>query len=278
MEPDDLRPTPPGNVVQGATDGRDSLLPASIYPAERGAVLRVEEPLRCWGDRWTTLALLYPRLCWVMDAPTACPHVAPQVWTNVEGNCTSPAVLLHYVYASRPAPFHSAGARRPRPNSTYREHSPHANRRLLSPRRLHPGYRRRGLAVGQERQQGRDPLPARTQRLPAHRARPGRRPQPRDRRGERRDLQPALRRHQPHQGEHGLRGGDPARPALAGYRLGGESVLCVGLLRDPLRIRCPADRGGEGLRVRPESGGDQGVQRHPDRAGQGESLPRPLGG
>ena len=46
MEADDLRSTPPGNVVQGGADGRDGLLPASIYPAEGGAVLRVEEP-RC---------------------------------------------------------------------------------------------------------------------------------------------------------------------------------------------------------------------------------------
>ena len=46
MEADDLRPTPPGNVVQGGTDGRDGLLPASIYATEGGAALRVEEP-RC---------------------------------------------------------------------------------------------------------------------------------------------------------------------------------------------------------------------------------------
>ena len=63
-------------------------------------------------------------------------------------------------------------------------------------------------------------LPARAQRLPAHRPRQVHLPQLRHRAGVRRAHAPALRRHQPHQGGAGVRRRHQGRRALAGLRLG----------------------------------------------------------
>ncbi len=85
---------------------------------------------------------------------------------------------------------------------------------------LHQGRGAGGLPDRPLLPAGGDPLPARAQRLPAHRARQGHLPRLRPRRGAGRPLPPALRRHQPHQGEPGVRRRHHARRPLARLRLG----------------------------------------------------------
>ena len=61
-------------------------------------------------------------------------------------------------------------------------------------------------------------------------------------------LQPALRRHQSHQGKRGVRRVDHGGRALAGLRLGPAPLLRLRLLRAALRVGRKTDRGGQGVR------------------------------
>ena len=94
-------------------------------------------------------------------------------------------------------------------------------------------------------------FPARAQRLPAHRPRQVDLPELRHRPGVRRQVQPALRRHQPQQGRRRVRRVDHGGRPLAGLRLGRPPVLRLRLLRAALRVGRAADQGGQGLRLRP---------------------------
>src|SRR3989304_2234481 len=89
-------------------------------------------------------------------------------------------------------------------------------------------------------------LPPRAERLPPHRSRQIDLPELRHRKGFRRGLPSAVRRHEPGDRGHEVRRGDHARRAGAGVRLGGKSVFRLGLLRATLRIRGPAHSGREG--------------------------------
>ena len=118
-------------------------------------------------------------------------------------------------------------------------------------------------------------LPARAQRLPAHRPRQVHLPQLRHRGRVRRALQPALRRHQPSQGGAGVHRLDPGGRPLARVRLGREPVPRVGLLRDPVRVgRAPHPR-GQRVRRRPLGRRDPRDARHADRAGRELAVSRP---
>ena len=142
---------------------------------------------------------------------------------------------------------------------------------------LHRGDHRRGPSrAGKLRRPRAHALPARAQRLPAHRPRQVDLPQLRHRRGVRRPVQPALRRHQPDQGGGGVRRVDQRGRPLARLRLGRPAVLRLGLLRAALRVGRAADPQGQGLRLRPDRRRDPRVPRHADRARPGQPVPRPL--
>ena len=83
---------------------------------------------------------------------------------------------------------------------------------------------------------GRHALPSRAQRLPPHRPRQVDLPELRHRRGVRRPLPPALRRHEPGQGGAGVHRLHRDRRALARLRLGRAPLLRLGLLRAALRV------------------------------------------
>ena len=89
-----------------------------------------------------------------------------------------------------------------------------------APRGLHPPGRGGGPGVGPRPAARRDPLPARAQRLPPHRPREGDLHRLRHRRGLRRPHEPAVRRHEPHEGGAGVRrrhqGGHPLARASTG--------------------------------------------------------------
>ena len=93
-------------------------------------------------------------------------------------------------------------------------------------------------------------LSARAQRLPAHRPCQVDLPELRHRRRVRRQVQSALRRHQPREGRAGVRRFDHGGRALAGLRLGRPAVLRLRLLRAAVRVGRGADQGGQGLRLR----------------------------
>ena len=132
--------------------------------------------------------------------------------------------------------------------------------------------------TGRFGRKGGDTVSSRAQRLHAHRPRQVGLDQLRAGRGERRSLPPSVRRHQSSYRGPGVRRGVPAGHPVAGVRLGRAPLLHVRLLREAVRVRRTARRGGQGLRMRSEPGGDQGLQRHPDRARQGQPLPRQGGG
>ena len=98
--------------------------------------------------------------------------------------------------------------------------------------RPRPGARRhRGRHV---RRPGADPVPTGAERLPAHRPRQGDLRRLRHRRRVRRDLQPALRRHQPRHRRHRVRRVDHRRSHLARFPAG-QAAVRVRLLRAALR-------------------------------------------
>ena len=115
----------------------------------------------------------------------------------------------------------------------------HRHRARYRPR---PGEgRHRGRHLRRSRA---DPLPAGTERLPAHRSRQGDQRRLRDRRRVRRYLQPALRRHQSRHRRHRVRRFDRRRPHLAGLSTRRAAVR-IRLLRTALRVgRAPGRRMG----------------------------------
>ena len=118
-------------------------------------------------------------------------------------------------------------------------------------------------------------FPPEPQRLPPRRTRQVRLAQLRHRLGERRRLQPQVRRHQPHQGGRRVHQLHPGRPPMAGRRLERGSPLLLRLLRRDLRVRRQAGQERKGIRLRPQCRPDQGVPRHSHRARTGQPLPRP---
>ena len=102
---------------------------------------------------------------------------------------------------------------------------------------LHREGHRRGSRQRAIRRPCRHAVPAGAQRLPAHRPRQVHLPQLRPGcRARRRALPPALRRHQPDQGNRRVRRLDHGRRALARLRLGPAPVLRLRLLRAALRL------------------------------------------
>ena len=105
-------------------------------------------------------------------------------------------------------------------------------------------------------QDGRHPLSAGAERLSAYRPRQVDLPQFRHRRGVRRPLPSALRRHQPDQGGAGIYRRHRARRALARLRLGQAPLPRLGLFRAALRLGRAPDPRRQGLCRRPVAGGD----------------------
>ncbi len=117
--------------------------------------------------------------------------------------------------------------------------------------RFHPHDRGRRPRRREARRAGGDALSARAERLPAHRPRQVDLPELRHRRGDRRDLQPPLRRHEPHQGGRRVRGRHPRGRRVARVQVG-RAALRVRLLRAALPVRRRADPAGTGVRGQPE--------------------------
>ena len=140
-----------------------------------------------------------------------------------------------------------------------------------APTRLHPHDHHGGREGREARRTCGHAVPARAERLPPHRARQVDLPQLRRRRGVRRHLQPAVRRHQPHQGRRRVRRVDPGGRALARLRLERRAALRVRLLRDALRVRRSPDRAGQGVRRQPDRRRDPRLPRHADRARAGRA-------
>ena len=138
-------------------------------------------------------------------------------------------------------------------------------------------------------------VPARAERVPAHRPRQSHALRFRHRQEARRRDVPALRRHQPRGGEAGVHRQHPVLCEVARARAREGDVL-LGLLRHPARARGGAHQAREGVRVPPDQGGNRGEPPAPagvpahlrargftkkrDAAprGRGESVPRALGG
>ena len=120
-------------------------------------------------------------------------------------------------------------------------------------------------------------LSAGAQRVSAHRPRQVDLPEFRRRRGIRRPLQPALRRHQPDEGRRRVRRLDSGGRALARVRLGRSDVLRVRLLRADVSLRGAADSRRQGVRRQPDGRRDPRVPRHADRAGPEQPAPRSFG-
>ena len=161
-----------------------------------------------------------------------------------------------------------------RPSGAHRHH---ADTRAGTAAQLHPGRhagRPADEPLGRAR---RHAVPARAQRLPPHRARQGDLDRLRPRAGVRRDLPPALRRHQPRQGGRRVRRGHPGGRALARLRLGPAPLLRLRLLRAALPVGGGADPPRARLRRRPLRRGDPAVPRHADRARPEQPVPRPPG-
>ena len=118
-------------------------------------------------------------------------------------------------------------------------------------------------------------LPARAERLPAHRPRQVDLPQFRRRQRVRRPLPPPLRRHQPGQGGAGVHRRDRGRRPLARLRLGRAPLLRVGLLRAALRLGRRPHPGRQGLRRRPLGRRDPRAPRHAHRARPRQPVARP---
>ena len=145
-------------------------------------------------------------------------------------------------------------------------------------RRLPPGDRPARHRFRRLRRAGGDALSPRAERLPAHRPRQVDLHQLRHRRGVRRRLPPAVRRHEPGNRGHEIRRIDPARRALARVRLEREALLRLGLLRTTVRAGDPPDPGREGVRGQPERRGDPEGPRHDHGAGRPQPVPGPHGG
>ena len=135
---------------------------------------------------------------------------------------------------------------------------------------------RRGQPDRQVRRSRRHAVSARAQRLPALRPREVDHPQLRPRRGERRTLPPALRRHQPAQGGRRVRGLDRRVRALARATTGAS----IAITRPTTTTRSTAFAEWfieQGLAYvdSQSAGGDARAARHADRGGPREPVPRP---
>ena len=112
-------------------------------------------------------------------------------------------------------------------------------------------------------------LPARAQRLSPHRPRQGDLDRFRHGSGVRRPVQPPLRRHQPDEGEPGVRrrrSCDDIR--WLGFDWGEHLYSRQRLLRAALPVGRAAHPGRQGVRRRSQRRADPRVSRHPDRAGR----------
>ena len=145
-------------------------------------------------------------------------------------------------------------------------------------RRLSPGDRPARHRCRRLRREGDDALPPRAERLPAHRPRQVDLHQLRHRRGVRRRLPHAVRRHEPGNRGHEIRRVDPARRALARVRLEGEALLRLGLLRATVRAGDPPDPGRVGVRGQPKRRGDPERPRHDHGTGRPQPASEPRGG
>ncbi len=101
--------------------------------------------------------------------------------------------------------------------------------------RFHPRHGAPGHRAGHIRWPGADAVPARTERVPAHRSREGGRRQLRYRRGLRGCLQPASRRHEPRHGGNRVRRCDRRRHRMARLSARGGRAR-IRLLPQPVRM------------------------------------------
>jgi len=88
-------------------------------------------------------------------------------------------------------------------------------------------------------------------------------------------VQPALRRHQSGQGGSGVRRVHHAGYPLAGLRLGGPTLLRLGLLRTTVPVRCALVQKGKAYVCDLSARRGPRIPRNADRTGQGEPVPQP---
>ncbi len=89
-----------------------------------------------------------------------------------------------------------------------------------------------------------------------------------------RQVQSAVRRHEPDQGRAGVRRFDHRRRPLARRQLGGPAVLRVGLLPAALRLGDSTHQGRQGVRLRFVGRGSPRPSRHAERARQEQPVSR----
>ena len=145
-------------------------------------------------------------------------------------------------------------------------------------RQLHPTAisRRTSGAGGGAAASSRGFRPSRTATCTS--ATPRHLPELRPGRGVRREVQPALRRHQPDQGGGGVRRVDPGRRPLARASTGaGTAFYASDYFEQLYEWAEQLIRDGQGVRLRPDGRGDPRVPRHAHRAGPEQPLPRPPG-
>ncbi len=208
--------------------------------------VKIDKAGHIHGGRWLSLSVNQPGVP-AMDGSNTSAHLVRSLSASDFANTfrlDSKRLLLGAVTAS-PLP-----ARAILGDREHRDIIPARARRRA--RRLHPRDRRRRPARGAASGH-RHALSAGAERLPPHRPRQVDLPELRHRRGVRRALPPALRRHQPDEGGAGVHRRHRGRRALARLRLGRAPLLRVGLLRAALRVGRRPHQGRQGLRGRPHA-------------------------
>ena len=146
-------------------------------------------------------------------------------------------------------------------------------------KRLHPRDHRRRPRGRQARRPRPHAVSAGAERLPAHRPRQVDLPELRPRRGVRRQVQPALRRHQPDQGRAGVRRVDPATTSAGSASTGRAAMFYASDYFEQLYEWAEQlIQDGQGVRLRPDGRRDPRVPRHaqPSRARTARTATAPV--
>ena len=120
----------------------------------------------------------------------------------------------------------------------------------------------------------RHPLPARAERLPPHRPRQVDLPQLRPRRGVRRQVQPALRRHEPETEEQEYVESIEDDVRWLGFDWEEHLYYASDYFEQLYEFAVEAHRGRQGVRRQPQPRRDPRAPRRLQRAGRGEPVPR----